>query len=249
MIHIKSKVEIRLMAKSGHVAAFALKEILKDIKPGIATKDLDSKARRLIEARNATPAFLGHEGYEFSICVSINDEVVHGLPSKRKIKIGDIVKIDLGAKLDGYYSDTAGTVLVSSKDERLSELRDGTKEALRQAIILCKEGNRLGDIEAKIGEILRKYRLSPVMSLTGHGIGRNLHEDPRVRCDGKEGTGEILKEGMVLAIEPMATLGTGTVKVSDDGWTIKTADKSSAAHFEHTVLVTKTGGKVLTSIS
>lgn len=247
MISIKNKNEIKLMAKSGAISCFALNQLKRQIKPGITTKQLDQVARRLIESRGATAAFLGHEGYEFAICVSINDEVVHGLPSARKINEGDVVGIDLGAKYQGYYSDTAATICVGHKDERINRLLEGTHEALMAALKVVCPGVRVGDIEEATGKVLKKYNLSPVLSLCGHGIGRDLHEEPSIKSDGKAGTGEVLKAGMALAIEPMATLGRGEVYSKKDGWTVLTKDGSLSAHFEHTIVVTPSGARLLTA--
>jgi len=235
------------MAKSGAISCFALSQLKRQIKPGITTKQLDQVARRLIESRGATAAFLGHEGYGFAICVSINDEVVHGLPSARKINEGDVVGIDLGAKYQGYYSDTAATVCVGHKNEEVSRLLEGTHEALEAALRAVRPGAKVGDIEEATGQVLKKYKLSPVLSLCGHGIGKGLHEEPSIKSDGKAGSGETLREGMALAIEPMATLGRSEVYQRKDGWTVLTKDGSLSAHFEHTIVVTSSGARLLTA--
>lgn len=235
------------MAKSGQISCFALNQLIRLVKVGVTTNQLDQIAKRLIESHGASPAFLGHDGYPHTVCISINDEVVHGLPSARKLKLGDIVGIDLGAQYKGFYSDTATTVCVGKPDAKTKRLLEGTKKALEAAIKAVKPGAKVGDIEAASGNVLKRYNLSPILSLCGHGIGKELHEDPSVKCDGKSGTGEILKDGMVIAIEPMAALGSGDVYAKGDGWTILTKDHSHTAHFEHTVLVTKTGSRLLTA--
>lgn len=247
MIETKDKKEIKLMAKSGAISYFTLNQLKRQIKAGVTTNQLDQVARRLILSRGAEPAFLGHEGYEYAICVSINDEVVHGLPSARKIKEGDVVGIDLGAKYQGYYSDTAATFCVGHQSEDVARLLEGTREALVAGLKAVRPGGKIGDIEEATGKILRQYSLSPVLSLCGHGIGRNLHEKPSIKSDGKAGTGDLIKEGMTMAIEPMATLGKGEVYSQKDGWTVKTKDGSLSAHFEHTIVVTATGARLLTA--
>jgi len=246
MIPTRTKEEIKIMSKAGSIAEFALRQIVKEVKEGVTTLELEKIARRLISARGAEPAFLGYNGYPAAICVSINDELVHGIPSARKIKKGDLIGIDLGVKYKGYFSDTAKTVSVGRPSQDASRLMNGTKEALLDAIRALKPGIRIGDLENTIGETLKKYNLEPVLALSGHGIGKEIHEKPVILCDGRKCTGNLVKEGMVFAIEPMATLGNGEVITSSDGWTVKTKDKSLSAHFEHTVLVTKSGPRVLT---
>lgn len=246
MITIKSKAEIKLLANSGKIAEFLTLQLKKNVKAGVTTKDLDMIANRVIDARGAKPSFLNYQNYPASICVSINEEVVHGIPGKRVIKSGDLVKVDLGVNYQGYHTDTAFTVFVAHANEKVLNLIKGTKRALDEAVAVAKPGNRVGDIEAKIGQTLRRYGLAPVMDLTGHGIGTEVHEEPSIRCDGKPGTGPVLKEGMVLAIEPMATLGSGDVITGPDGWTVVAADKTLAAHFEHTIVITSTGSRMLT---
>ncbi len=246
MIIVKDKDEISKITKSAKVASFALKEIVKNIKPGVTPLELDKIAQRIIESRGGKPSFLGFNGYPASICVSINDELVHGLPNNRKINSGDMVKIDIGVELDGYHSDTAKTVFIGRPNYDQLRLMNGVKDALGEAKRVMKPGIKVGEIEAATGRILRKNKLSPVLTLSGHGIGKNLHEEPSIKSDGNPNDGEVLKEGMVLAIEPMATLGNGKVQVSADGWSIKSVDLSLAAHFEHTIVITKTGSKILT---
>lgn len=246
MISIKNKYQVEQIHKSGLIAAFVLRELSRAVKPGITTIELDSLAKRLICARGAKPSFYGYRGYKFATCISVNDEVVHGIPSSKKIKKGDVVSIDVGVNLDGYFSDTAKTVSIGHVDKEIKQMIASTRESLNQAIKTVKPGARVGDIENATGQVLKKSGLSPVTALSGHGVGFAVHEEPSIKSDGDENPGEILKEGMVLAIEPMATLGSGSVKTARDGWTVKTVDGKAAAHFEHTIAVTSGGYRVLT---
>lgn len=246
MISKKTPDEIKVIAQGGAIAAFTLKQLTKRIKPGVLTIELDQIARRIITARGAEPSFLGYQGYPAAICVSVNDELVHGIPSSRGIKRGDLVSIDVGIKYKNYYTDVASTVFVGNVSEDAKRLVLGVKEALKKTIGMVKPGVRVGEIENKTGEVLKKFKLSPVMDLSGHGVGNAVHEEPSIRSDGVKKTGAKVTEGMIFAIEPMATLGCGKVYVEKDGWTVKSADQSLAAHFEHTVCVTKKGSKILT---
>lgn len=246
MIKIKSKQEIGKIAKSGKIAGFLLREMVKNVRAGITTKELDKIAERIISSRGAEPSFLNYQGYPAVTCISVNDELVHGLPSHRKIQNGDLVKIDVGVKYEGYHSDTATTVYVGCPDQNIMRLINGVKQSLYEAIKVVKPGIKVGLIEQRTGEVLKKFSLSAVLSLSGHGVGLNIHEEPSIRSDGNEKEGDEVKEGMVFAIEPMATLGSGKVVTAPDRWTIKTSDHSLAAHFEHTVVVTKNGAKILT---
>lgn len=246
MIIIKTKEEVNKIAKSGKIASFVLKEIAKNVKPGITTFELDKIATRIINSRGAKPSFLDYNGYPASTCISINNEVVHGIPAQRKIQAGDLVKIDVGVELGGFHSDTALTVYVGKPDADTMRLINGTKNALYETIKSIKPGMRVGEVEHITGQVLRSYDLSPVLSLSGHGIGRSIHEAPSIKSDGNVEDGEMIREGMTVAIEPMATLGKGKVRTLPDGWTIVTSDGSLAAHFEHTIAITKSGAKILT---
>ncbi len=246
MINIKTKDEVSKIARSGKIASFVLKELAKYVKPGVTTFELDKIASRIISSRGAKPSFLNYNGFPAVTCISINSEVVHGIPSQRKIMHNDLVKIDVGVELDGFHSDTATTILVGKPSSDTLRLINGTKKALEESIKIISPGIRVGAIEEKTGEILEKHGLSPVMSLSGHGIGKSIHEEPSIKSNGKSNQGEVVKEGMVFAIEPMATLGSGKVKTSQDGWTIVSSDNTLAAHFEHTVVVAKNGAKILT---
>lgn len=246
MISIKTKDDIKKLRKSCDICSFVRRQILQKIRPGIPTIELDKIAHRIIEARGAVPSFLNYRGYPNSICVSINDELVHSIPGPRIIEDGDLVSIDIGVVYEGMFSDCAATKIVGEKTDEQKRLVDGVKEALRQSVQAVKPGNKIGDIESACGATLAKYNLSPVMTLSGHGVGYAVHEDPSIKSDGEANRGPILKAGMVLAIEPMASLKSGAVITGRDGWTVSTRDGSLSAHFEDTVLVTQKGFEILT---
>lgn len=234
------------MKKSGHLNFLTHEEIKKHLRPGITSKQLDKIAHDFIIKHGGTPSCLGYEGFPASICVSINDEVVHGIPSNRKIKNGDIVSIDFTVRLNGYESDSARTYLIGDVDAPVQELVENTEKALYEGIKQIKPGARIGDISNAIETYAYNHNLSVVEELVGHGIGYEMHEDPDVPNFGKKESGPILKEGMVLAIEPMLNLGSKEVCMLDDDWTIVTNDGYPSAHFEHTVAVTKDGYEILT---
>lgn len=234
------------MKKSGHLNFLTHEEIKKHLRPGITSKQLDKIAHDFIIKHGGTPSCLGYEGFPASICVSINDEVVHGIPSNRKIKNGDIVSIDFTVRLNGYESDSARTYLIGDVDAPVQELVENTEKALYEGIKQIKPGARIGDISNAIETYAHNHNLSVVEELVGHGIGYEMHEDPDVPNFGKKESGPILKEGMVLAIEPMLNLGSKEVCMLDDDWTIATLDESPSSHFEHTVAVTKDGYEILT---
>lgn len=246
MINIKSEREIELMARAGHINYLTHEEIKKYIRPGITTQKLDQIAHDFIIKQGAIPSCLGYDGFPASICVSINDEVVHGIPKNRKIKNGDIVSIDFTVRLNGYESDAARTYIVGSVAKEIEDLVTNTEKALYEGLKEVKPGARIGDISNQIETYAHSKGLSVVEELVGHGIGSNMHEDPDIPNFGEKGRGPILKEGMVLAIEPMLNLGAKEVCMLDDNWTIVTEDESPSAHFEHTVVVTKDGYKILT---
>ncbi len=246
MISIKTNEEIELMKVAGSIVGDTHHYLEQYIKPGITTKELDVLAKKYILSRNATPSFEGLYGFPGAICISINDEVVHGIPGNRKLKNGDIVTLDIGACYKGYHGDSAWTYKVGNVSKEVDELLKHTEEALFEGLKEVKPGNRIGDIGYAISEYAKKYNLGVVKELVGHGIGNHVHEDPDVPNYGKYGTGPILKEGMVIAIEPMLNLGTADVYLLDDDWTVVTADNKPSAHFEHTVLITKDGYEILT---
>lgn len=246
MIEIKSKREIELLKIAGEITGATHLYLEKFIKPGITTKELDKLAYDFIISKGATPSFLNYDGFPASICVSINEEVVHGIPSNRKLKKGDIVSLDIGACYKGYHGDSAWTYKVGEVKSELSYLLKHTEKALFEGLSVIKEGAHIGDIGYAIEKYALEHNLGVVKELVGHGVGRNVHEEPDVPNYGKKGTGPVLKEGMVIAVEPMLNLGTADIAILDDGWTIVTMDDAPSAHFEHTVLVTKDGYTILT---
>lgn len=246
MVSIKSEKEIELMKHSGHINYLCHKLLEKNIKPGITTGELEKIAKDFMEANDCVSSTIGYEGYPGYLCISINDEVVHGIPGKRKLKNGDIVKLDISMIYKGYHSDSAATYPVGEISKEKAYLLEHTKKALYEGIKEVKEGCRLGDIGCAIETYAKEHNLSVVRELCGHGIGTELHEDPDVLNYGKKDTGMVLKAGMTIAIEPMLNLGERYVYMLDDDWTICTDDGSPSAHFEHTVLVTKDGYEILT---
>ena len=235
------------MREAGYLNYLTHEEIKKHIKTGFMTKELDAIAYNFISSHNAIPSFLNYEGFPASICVSINDVVVHGIPGNQKIKNGDIVSIDVGVELHGYHSDAARTYIVGDVEPEVHDLVVNTEKSLYEGLSKIKEGAKIGDIGAAIEDFAHKHGLSVVHELVGHGVGTNIHEDPDVPNYGKAGTGLTLKAGMVLAVEPMLNLGERYIYLhDDDDWTISTDDELPSAHFEHTVVVTKDGCKILT---
>ena len=246
MISIKTPQEIELMKIAGKIVGDTHNYLIPYIKPGITTKELDRLAEDFILSQNATPSFKGLYGFPGTICISVNDEVVHGIPGSRKLKDGDIVALDIGACYKGYHGDSAWTYRVGKVSKEVEYLLKHTEQALYEGLKQVKPGNRIGDIGYAVSEYAKKYNLGVVKELVGHGIGNHVHEDPDVPNFGKKGTGPLLKEGMCIAIEPMLNLGTARIYMLDDDWTIKTDDEMPSAHFEHTVLVTKNGYEILT---
>ncbi len=246
MITIKNEREIELMRHAGYLVSLTHKYLKPFIKEGITTKELDKLAYDFIIKNDGVPTCLGYEGFPSTLCTSVNDEVVHGIPSDRKLKNGDIITIDMVIGYKGYQGDAAWTYVVGEVSDDKKYLMEHTEKALYEGIKQVKPGNRIGDISAAIEEYATKHNLGIVKELCGHGIGTDMHEDPNVPNYGKKATGPRLKEGMVIAIEPMLNLGTADIYQLDDGWTIKTDDGKSSAHFEHTVLVTKDGYEILT---
>ena len=246
MISIKSDREISLMREAGKLNYLTHEEVKKHLKVGVKTKDLDKIAYDFITRHQARPSFLNYEGYPASICISINDEVVHGIPGERRIQDGDVVSIDIGVEIHGYHSDAARTYVVGNASKEVCDLVKNTELALYAGLQKIHEGAKIGDIGASIEDFAHKHGLSVVEELVGHGVGTNIHEDPDVPNYGKAGTGVTLKAGMVIAVEPMLNLGERYVYLHDDDWTISTDDESLSAHFEHTVVVTKDGYEILT---
>lgn len=245
MIKIKTQKEIELLRAAGKITAGALDEISKYIKPGISTLELDKIAEKYIINKGAKPAFLRYDGFPNSICASIDDVVVHGIPRADVIlQEGQIIGIDLGAKYKGYYGDAARTFAVGKIDDDKAKLMRVTEECFFKAIENLKEGSRLGDIGFEVERHAQKYGFEPVHQMGGHGVGRDLHEDPFVPMFGRAGTGIKLEAGMVIAIEPMINMG--SYEITINGWDIRTADGLPSAHYENTVLITKTGVEILT---
>lgn len=248
MVILKSSWEIDLIRKSGRIVAEALARLTKLVEPGITTLDLDRLAEEYILKRGAKPAFKGYRGYPYSLCASVNEQVVHALPSERTLKEGDIVSLDLGSIVDGYYGDAAVTVPVGQVSDEANRLIDVTQESLRRAIDAVHPGGRLSDISHAVQAAVEGEGFSVVRLFVGHGIGRSLHEEPQIPNFGPPGHGPVLKTGMVLAIEPMVNAGSPDVMILEDRWTAVTCDGSLSAHFEHTVALTENGTEVLTSL-
>lgn len=246
MISIKTPEEIELMKIAGKIVGDTHNYLIPFIKEGITTKELDKLAHDYIISKGATCSFLNYSGYPASICTSINEEVVHGIPGDRKLKNGDIISIDIGACYKGYHGDSAWSYAVGEVDSDIKYLMKHTKQALFQGLSVIKDGAYVGDIGYAVESYAKKHKLGVVKELVGHGVGKNLHEKPDVPNYGKPNTGDILKEGMVIAVEPMLNLGTANIYILDDDWTIITADNKPSAHFEHTVVVTKDGYEILT---
>lgn len=246
MITIKSKREISLMRDSGRVAASVLEELKRVIEPGVTTAELDKVAEKMIRRAGGEPAFLGYQGFPASICASINSEVVHGIPGLRRLKEGDIISIDLGVVLKGYYSDTAITFGVGRISPQAVRLLDVTRESLEKGIAAMSAGGHLSDISHAVQKHVESNGFSVVYSYAGHGIGTAMHEEPQVPNLGPPGHGPKLQRGMALAIEPMVNLGAAEVEVDDDGWTVRTKDGSLSAHFEHSVALGEDGPEILT---
>ncbi|HXH81587.1 MAG TPA: type I methionyl aminopeptidase [Candidatus Tectomicrobia bacterium] len=247
MIELKSPRELGLMRQAGHVLADVVDHLRAIVRPGLSTLEIDEEVEGMIRARGAKPAFKGYRGFPATVCVSINEEVVHGIPSAaRRLKEGDIVGLDLGCIVEGYYADCAITLPVGEVPPRVQELLDVTRESLERAIAECRPGRRLSDVSHAVQSHVEAHGFGVVRAFVGHGIGRALHEEPQVPNYGEPGRGPRLRPGMVLAIEPMVTMGSWEVRVLDDGWTAVTQDGSLAAHFEHTIAVTEAGPEVLT---
>jgi methionyl aminopeptidase len=249
VIFLKSPEEIEKMANAGRIVGTVLGSLRTAIAVGMTTKDIEAVAEERIRALGGKPAFKGYRGYPASICTSVNEEVVHGIPSSRRLKEGDIVSIDLGVYMDGFYGDGAITVPVGIVDKETEKLIRVTEEALTMGIQRCGQGNRLYDISSSIQKHVEQNGFSVVRLFVGHGIGRELHEEPQVPNYGVAGHGPRLRKGMTLAIEPMVNAGTHEVKILDDGWTAVTADGRKSAHFEHTVLVTEDAPVILTKFN
>ncbi|RMD81829.1 MAG: type I methionyl aminopeptidase [Candidatus Dadabacteria bacterium] len=251
MIELKSNEEIERMRRPSAIVAEILAALREAVRPGITTRDLDSLAERMIARAGCRSAFknyrVGNSVFPAVLCTSVNEEVVHGIPSDRELKEGDIVSLDFGVEADGFYGDAAITVPVGRIDEESARLLEVTEKCLAAGIDQLRAGNRLGDVGAAVQEIAEGAGFSVVRDFVGHGIGRALHEDPQVPNFGTRGRGRELRPGMVIALEPMINAGVAAVRVLDDGWTAVTADGKRSAHFEHTVAVTRNGPRILTA--
>lgn len=246
MIICKSAAEIERMRKAGAIVADCLRFASRNLMAGVATAEIDRHIEKIIRSGSAKPAFKGYRGYPASTCVSVNEQVVHGIPGKRRLFEGDIVGIDVGVELNGYFGDAAATFAVGRLSSEVEDLLLATRTALAAGIDAARIGNRLGDISNAIQRAGEGRGYSVVREFVGHGIGRAMHEEPQVANFGPKGRGPVLEEGMVLALEPMLNMGTYEVKVLNDGWTVVTADGKPSAHFEHTVAITAEGPRILT---
>ena len=247
MIYLKTPEEIALLRASNQLVGKTLAEVAKHIRVGVTTLELDKIAEDFIRSNGAVPGFLGYGGFPNTLCVSVNDQVVHGIPSNYALKEGDIVSVDCGVLQNGYYGDSAYTFCVGKVDEKVKKLLKITKESLSLGIDSAQHGNRVGDIGYAIQKHCQAAGFSVVRKLVGHGVGKNLHEDPEVPNFGKRGQGVLLKEGMVIAIEPMINMGNRDVVQEKDGWTIRTIDRKPSAHFEHTIAIRKGKAEILST--
>lgn len=247
MVIRKSRNELEKMRRAGVIVAETLRALRKMVAPGVSTLELDAYAEKTIRSAGAYPTFKGYRGFPASICASVNDEVVHGIPSTRQLREGDIIKIDCGATLDGYVGDAAITVSVGNVNPEIEKLMQVTRDSLFCAVQQMVPGNRLYDVSYAVQKHVEENGFSVVRDFCGHGIGQRMHEDPQVPNYGRPGTGLKLKEGLVLAIEPMVNVGTHEVNILPDGWTVKTKDGKPSCHFEHTIAVTEDGPVVLTA--
>lgn len=247
MIVIKSLQEIELMRQAGKIVARTLQELSRAVKPGVTTSQLDTLARSCIERLDGRPAFLGYQGFPATICASVNEEVVHGIPGSRRLKTGDIISIDVGVFYKGYCGDAAATFPVGQVSPLAERLMKITRESLKKGIEKAYPENHLYDISAAVQTHVESHGFSVVRNYVGHGIGTEMHEEPQVPNFGLPGRGPVLEAGMVLAIEPMVNAGTWEVETLDDKWTVVTKDGSLSAHFEHTVAILQDGPEILTS--
>ncbi len=248
MIHLKSRQEIAKMEVANRIVAEILAEIKEQICPEIETLTLDTLAQEACRKHKVIPAFKGYRGYPAALCVSVNDEVVHGIPGSRRLKAGDLVSLDFGVRYDGFYGDAAVTVPVGAVSQQAERLLQATEDSLYAGIAQVKAGGRLTDISHATQEVVESCGFGVIHQFVGHGIGRSLHEDPQIPNFGPPGRGPVLQVGMTLAIEPMTSAGSWQVRILPDGWTAVTQDGSLAAHFEHTVALTETGVLILSRL-
>ncbi|WP_326908421.1 type I methionyl aminopeptidase [Sedimentibacter sp. MB31-C6] len=246
MIILKTKREIEIMKKAGSLVAQSHELVRRHIKPGVTTMELDQLVENFLRSKNAIPTFKGYGGFPFSICASVNEEVVHGFPSDRKLVEGDIISIDIGATFEGYVGDSAKTFFVGNVDDEKRQLVEVTRQCFYEGIKFAKKSFRLSDISHAIQEYAESAGFSVVRDYVGHGVGKEMHESPQIPNFGKPGKGPRLQEGMVLAIEPMINAGTYNVKVIDNNWTVVTVDGRPSAHYEHTIAITDGEPELLT---
>ena len=249
MIHLKTDEEIEIMRENNLLVSRTLAEVGKNIRPGVTTRELNRIAEEFIRSNGAEPAFLGYQGYPASVCISVNEQVVHGIPGDRVICEGDIVSVDVGTFLKGFVGDSAYTFAVGEVSAEARQLLEVTKEALYKGTAQAKAGNRIGDISAAVQEYAESFGYGVVRELIGHGLGRKMHEDPEVPNFGARGRGPLLKEGMVICIEPMINMGTKAVVFERDGWTVRTKDRKPSAHFEFAAAIRRDGPDVLTDFN
>ncbi len=246
MIVIKTEQEIESMRVSGRAVGETLTALSRFIEPGMTTKEIDEEAGRLIAATGGVPTFLGYRGFPGNICISVNEEIVHGIGGSRKVNYGDLLKMDVGITIDGWVGDSAITIPVGAIDVETQNLVDATDASLWAGIQQARAGNKLGDVCSAIEKTILNNGYYVVREFVGHGVGSELHEDPQIPNYGRAGHGPRLKPGMTLAIEPMVNMGTASIKMMSDGWTVITADRKPSAHIEHTVLVTDGDPEILT---
>jgi methionyl aminopeptidase len=245
-ITIKSPQELEAMGRAGSIVGATITVLKSSVEPGMTTRDLDNIAYKQITSMGAKPTFKGYRGFPASICTSVNEEIVHGIPGKRVLKEGDIIKMDVGATIDGFIGDAAVSVAVGEVTQEAIDLMDATRLSLEEGIKAAQPGNRIGDIGAAVQTYAEAQGYGVVREFVGHGVGRFLHEDPQVPNYGQAGKGQLLRPGMCIAIEPMLNIGDWHTRILDDQWTVVTADGSLSAHFEHTLAITEDGPKVLT---
>ena len=249
MIHLKTDEEIEILRENNILVSRTLAEVGRHIREGVTTREINRIAETFIRDNGAEPAFLGYQGYPASICISINEQVVHGIPGDRVIKEGDIVSVDVGTFLKGFVGDSAYTFAVGEVSKEARQLLEVTKEALYKGTAQAKAGNRVGDISAAVQEYAESFGYGVVRELVGHGVGRKMHESPEVPNFGARGRGPLLKEGMVICIEPMINMGTKAVVFERDGWTVRTKDNKPSAHFEFAVAIRHDGADILTDFN
>lgn len=245
---VKTDEEITIMREGGRMLATVLDKLRQATKAGVTPKDMSILAAEVLKSLGGEPGFRGYQGYPDIICISVNNQVQHGIPSDNPLKDGDIVNYDFGVRYKGFITDAGITVGVGELSPRVQQLLEGTQRALEAGINTVKDGVHVGDISAAVEAVLKSYNLGIVRDLVGHGVGNDLHEDPNIPNYGMKGQGPILKKGMTIAIEPITTLGSEQIVLDHDGWTLWTADGSWSAQFEHTVLVTQTGAEILTTL-